>query len=291
MFEKLSRSWTLVKASAAVLRDDKKLLVYPALSALCTVIVSASFFVPAALAGIFTRHMSGHLTPGRIVLLFAFYLAQYFVIIFFNSALVAAALIRLRGGEPTLADGFNAAKARLPAILGYAAIAATVGMALRALQERAGFIGRWVVGLIGLAWSLATFLVVPILVNSDLNPIDAIKHSVELLKRTWGENLIGNVGIGVVFGLLSVVVILFGVFLVVPAIGAHSGIAVGVVIALLVLTVTLLALVQSALQGIYAAAIYRYAEEGAASPGFDRVLIANAFQPKQDDSVFRSRNG
>src|SRR5579883_1910732 len=147
MFEKLSRSWTLVKASAAVLRDDKKLLVYPAMSAVCTVIVAASFFVPAAFTGMFTHHSSGHLTPARIVLSFAFYLVQYFVIIFFNSALVAAALIRLRGGEPSLADGFNAAKSRLPAILGYAAIAATVGMVLRSLQERAGFLGRWVVGL------------------------------------------------------------------------------------------------------------------------------------------------
>lgn len=280
MFEKISRSWTLVKASAAVLREDKKLLVYPALSALCTVIVAASFFIPAAFAGVFTRSLGGHLTPGRIVLMFAFYLVQYFIIIFFNSALVAAALIRLRGGEPTLADGFNAAKSRLPAILGYAAISATVGMVLRSLQERAGFLGRWVVGLIGLAWSLATFLVVPILVNSDLSPVDAVKRSVELLKRTWGENLIGNAGIGVVFGLLSFVVILLGVLLVIPAIGSHSGVAIGAVIALLVLAVMLLALIQTALQGIYAAAIYRYAEEGAASPGFDRVLIANAFQPK-----------
>lgn len=280
MFEKISRSWTLVKASAAVLQEDKKLLVYPALSALCTVIVAASFLVPAAFAGVFTRHMGGHFTPGRIVLLFAFYFVQYFVILFFNSALVAAALIRLRGGEPTLADGFNAAKSRLPAILGYAAISATVGMVLRSLQERAGFLGRWVVGLIGLAWSLATFLVVPVLVNSDLGPVDAVKRSVELLKRTWGENLIGNAGIGVVFGLLSFVVIILGVLLVVPAIGAHSAVAIGVAIALIVLAVVLLALIQTALQGIYAAAIYRYAEEGAASPGFDRVLIANAFQQK-----------
>ena len=289
MFEKLSRSWILVKASAAVLKEDKKLLVYPALSAVCTVIVAASFFVPAAFAGVFTRNMGDHLTPGRALLLFAFYLVQYSVIIFFNSALVAAALIRLRGGEPTLADGFNAAKARLPAILGYAAIAATVGMILRSLQERAGFIGRWVIGLIGMAWSLATFLVVPILVNSDVGPVDAIKHSAELLKRTWGENLLGTVGIGVVFGLLSVVVVLVGVLLVIPAIGSQSAVAIGAVCALIVLAVILIALVQSALQGIYAAAIYRYAEEGATSPGFDQALIANAFQPKQQDGIFRNR--
>ena len=280
MFQKLSRSWTLVKASAAVLREDKKLLVFPALSALCTIVVAASFFVPAVLAGAFTRQPIDHFTAQRAIMLFAFYLVQYVVIIFFNSALVAAALIRLRGGTPTLADGFHAASSRLPAILGYAAIAASAGVVLRLLQERVGFLGRWVVGLIGLAWSLATFLVVPVLVNSDLGPVDAVKRSVELLKRTWGENLIGNVGIGAAFGLLSFVVIGIGVLLVVPAIGSHSGVAVVVTIAALALVLILLALIQSALQGIYAAAIYRYAEEGVASPGFDRALITQAFAPK-----------
>lgn len=282
MFDKLSRSWALVKASAAVLRDDKKLLVYPALSALCTILVAASFFVPALLAGVFASHHLDRFTPGRVVVLFAFYFIQYFVILFFNSALVAAALIRLRGGEPTLADGFHAATARLPAILGYAAISATVGMVLRSLQERAGFLGRWIIGLIGLAWSLATFLVVPVLVNSDLGPVDAVKRSVELLKQTWGENLIGSAGIGIAFGLIGFLVIALGVLLVVPAIGAHSTGAIVATLAVLVLALILLALVQSALQGIYAAAIYRYAEEGATSPGFDHALITRAFQPKAE---------
>ena len=45
-------------------------------------------------------------------------------------------MIRLRGGEPTLADGFNAAKSRLPAILGYAAISATVGVVLAVSNYR-----------------------------------------------------------------------------------------------------------------------------------------------------------
>jgi len=239
-----------------------------------------SFFIPAAFAGVFTPQMAEHVTPARTIALFAFYFVQYGVIIFFNSALVAAASIRLRGGEPTLADGFHAAKTRLPAILGYAAIAATVGMLLRSLQDRAGFLGRWVVGLIGLAWSMATFLVVPVLVNSDVGPVDAVKRSVELLKRTWGENLIGNAGIGVVFGLITFFVIVLGVALIAAAIGSHSPIAMAVAAVVLVIAVMLVALVQSALQGIYAAAVYRYAEEGVAGAGFDQVLIANAFRPK-----------
>ncbi len=283
MFEKIERSWALVKASAAVLQADKKLLVFPALSALCTLLVAGSFLIQANAAGLFRHIEHGHLTADRLPLWFAFYLVQYFIIIFFNCALVGAALIRLRGGTPTLADGLRCALAQLPSILVYAVISATVGMILRSLQERAGFIGRWIVGLIGMAWTLATFLVVPILVSNDVYPLEAIKRSAELLKRTWGENLIGNAGIGVVFGLIMFLLIASGMALIVPAAASKSTLTVGLVIAFLIIAVVLLALVQSALQGIYAAAIYRYAEEGAIGAGFDEALIADAFKAKDED--------
>src|SRR5690606_12092796 len=145
---------------------------------------------------------------------FLFYLCQYFVIFFFNTALVGAAMIRLEGGDPTVSDGLRIARERMGAILGYAAIAATVGLVLRALEERAGFLGRIVIGLIGLAWTLATFLVVPVLVSQNVGPVEALKESVRLLKRSWGENLAGNVGIGLAFGLITAVVAIVSIVLV-----------------------------------------------------------------------------
>ena len=127
-------------------------------------------------------------------------------------AVVAGALIRLEGGEPTLGDGFAAAFDRLPAIIGYAAIAATVGMVLRYISERTGFIGRLVLGGLGVAWSLATFLVAPVLVVEGVGPIQAITRSASLLRTTWGEQVAGNVGISLVFGLAGVaVMVLAGV--------------------------------------------------------------------------------
>jgi hypothetical protein len=280
MFEKFAQSWELVKASAGVLKSDKELLVFPALSAVCTLIVAASFFLPAAAAGMF-EHVSRHnMSPGMLLLSFAFYLVQYTVIIFFNSALVGAALIRLRGGDPTVADGFRIAMSKLPVILGYAAIAATVGMLLRALQERAGFIGRWVVGLIGLAWTLATFLAVPVLVNQDVGPVEAVKRSAELMKKTWGQNLIGNVGIGLVFGLMLFGLIAIGVLAIVGVAATKSAVLIGTVVALFVVAVLLLMLVQAALQGIYSAALYRYAEEGEVGGGFNQTMVTNAFRVK-----------
>jgi hypothetical protein len=212
--------------------------------------------------------------------MFAFYLCQYFVIFFFNSALVGAALIRLEGGDPTVADGFRIAFSRIGAIFGYALIAATVGLLLRALQERAGWIGRWVAGLLGVAWTVATFLVVPVLVAQNLGPVDALKQSASMLRRSWGENLVGNGGIGIVGGLLLFLVLSVGIALAV-VLGVQQmptlAIAVGV---MTVVVVLLLGLVQAALSGIYSAALYRYASEGQAPQGFDAAQLAGAFRHK-----------
>jgi hypothetical protein len=285
MAGKFARSWALMKASAAVLRSDKSLLVFPLLSGLCTLLVAASFLVPVALMVIGADHAGTgpheRMSVGSYLLMFAFYLVQYFVIIFFQAALTGVALMHLRGEPTSVGAGFALARARLPQILGYALIAATVGLLLRMVQERLGLIGRFVVGLIGLAWTVATFLVVPVLVSKDAGPVDAVRHSVELLKRSWGENLIGQGGIGVVFGLLMFVAVLLGALLVGGAFALHSIVAVVVAVVVVVLGFILLGLIQSALQGIYAAALYRYAEAGEASVGFDQALLQQAFAPKK----------
>jgi len=280
MFERFSRSWGLVKASGAVLSANKRLMLFPVLSSISTLIVAASFLVPAFASGMLTHMDRGHMTPAMAAWLFVFYIVQYFIVIFFNSALIGAALMHLRGESPTLGDGFRIATSKLPSILGYAVISATVGMVLRAIEERAGFIGRWIVALLGVAWTLATFMVVPVLVSQDIGPFDAVKHSTLLLKRTWGENLIGNAGIGLAFGLLFVGVLFAGVALLFVAISTHSAAVIGLVVALWIATLLTLAVIQGALHGIYAAAVYRYAEEGDAGVGFDKTLVADAFKIK-----------
>ena len=277
---RFKRSWALAKASLDVLRSDKELLVFPLVAAIATIIVAASFIVPMFGLGLFERSADGSVPAAMYLWGFAFYLVQYFVIFFFNSALVGAAMIRLDGGDPTLADGFRIARSKWLPILGYAAIAATVGLILRAFEERAGFLGRIVIGFIGVAWTVATFLTVPVLVAREIGPIDAVKESATLLKRTWGENLIGNGGIGLVLGLFNIALILVGVGLVtfLVAQGLPSlAIALGVV---MVLAVIATALVQSALSGIYSAALYRFAMAGDAPEGFDGMLLRDAFQRK-----------
>lgn len=281
MFTRLSRSWTLVKASAGVLRSDKELLVFPLVSAICAIVVTASFVLPVFGLGLMEQWAGEEgLQPLAYLLLFAFYLVQYFVIFFFNSALVGAALIRLDGGDPTVRDGLRIAWSRKGAILGYAGIAATVGMILRAIEQRVGFLGRIIVGLIGTAWTVATFLTVPVLVAQNVGPVDAVKESVHLLKRTWGENLIGQGGIGLAFGLLTVALVMGGVGLSVALFAAKLPALGAAMVAITVLLAVALALVQAALAGIYSAALYRFAVAGDEPQGFDGVVLREAFQRK-----------
>ena len=281
MFTRISRSWELIKASGAVLRQDKELLLFPFFSAVATLIVSASFIVPLILTGAFERSVEPGDETSYMVFVFLFYLVQYFIIFFFNSALVGAAMIRLDGGDPTVRDGLRVASSRVVQILGYAAIAATVGLILRIIEERAGFIGRWIAGLVGLAFTVATFLTVPILVTRDVGPIEAVKESAALLKKTWGENIIGNAGMGFVFFLFYLGAILLGGALIVGAAQTANTALIVLVIAIVVLAVVGLALVQSALQGVYSAALYRYATEGNAGESFPSALLGEAFRPKR----------
>jgi hypothetical protein len=281
MFDRFSRSWDLIKASGEVLRQDKELLLFPLFSAIATLIVSASFIVPLILTGAFERSVAPGDETAYMVFLFLFYLVQYFIIFFFNSALVGAAMIRLDGGDPTVSDGLRIARSRFVQILGYAAIAATVGLILRIIEERAGFIGRWIAGLLGLAFTVATFLTVPILVSREVGPVEAVKESAALLKKTWGENIIGNGGMGFVFFLFYLVVVGIGFVFVFGAAQTGNPALIVTTLAMVVLAIVVVALVQSALQGVYSAALYRYASQGDAGASFSPALLGDAFKAKR----------
>jgi hypothetical protein len=280
MFTRFSRSWALIKASGAVLRQDKELLLFPFFSALATLLVIASFALPLILTGALER-MNPDSQATYLAFAFVFYLIQYFIIFFFNSALVGAAMIRLDGGDPTVRDGLRVASSRVVQIIGYAAIAATVGLILRMIEERLGIIGRWIAGLFGIAFTIATFLTVPILVSRDIGPVDAVKESAVLLKKTWGENIIGNAGMGVVFFLFYLGVIVIGGLVVAGAAQTGSTPLILIVVGLAVVAFIGLALVQAALQGVYSAALYRYATDGNVGESFSSALLGEAFRPKR----------
>jgi hypothetical protein len=274
---RISSSWQLVKASWAVLLADKELLVFPIISFFASAIVLATFFVPMLLAGAFDAIFAGGAQVLGFLVGFLFYVMLYFVTFFFNSALVGAAMIRLEGGDPTVGDGLRIAFDHIGSIFGYAVIAATVGMILRAISERSGALGRIVVGLIGFVWNVATFLVVPVLVMEKVGPIDGVKRSAELLKKTWGEQIVGNFSIGLIFGLLIFSVILGGGLLV--ALAAVAG-QIWLILTLLVIVVfamIILGLISASLNGIFTAAVYQYATTGE-NAYFDPDIVKRTFK-------------
>ena len=284
MFSSFSRSWELVKASWAVLRADKELIVFPIVSMIGMVIVTIAFIIPSIAAGVFDSVASGRNNGNGILSLivgFLFYVVIYSVIFFANTALVGAAMMRLRGENPTLRDGFRIASEHASAIFGYAVISATVGVILNTLSRRAGIVGQIVISVIGFVWNIATYLVVPVLVVEKLGPIDAIKRSAALLKATWGEQLVGNFSMGAVFGLAGVVIFfVIGIPLMALASAANSPALLVLCVLLLVLALVALGVVSSTLQGIYTAALYRYATEGTTGGMFDDDIVKNAFRQK-----------
>ncbi len=271
----------MARASWRVLRTDRELLVFPAAAFVITVLVSIGFLLPFWASGRLADLADGQVDLVMIVVGLLYYLTVYSVVIFCNVAVVAGALIRLEGGDPTLGDGFGAAFDRLPAIIGYAAIAATVGVVLRYVAERTGIIGRLVLGGLGVAWSLATFLVAPVLVVEGVGPLRAIVRSSTLLRSTWGEQVAGNVGIGLVFGLLMVVTVAVGVA-VFSLVVDVSGYASAAVVVLLVVIVAALALVSTTLEAIFTASVYRYAATGDGSGMFPTSVIQDAFGSSTD---------
>jgi hypothetical protein len=279
MAGRISNSFALVKASANVLRLDKELMVFPLLSGVATVLVAATFIAPIFVTGgweIFAEN--GDASYLAMSVMFLFYVVQYSVIFFFNAALVGAALIRLDGGDPTISDGLAIASKRMGSIIGYAVIAATVGLILKMISERGGIFAKIAVGLVGMAWTLATYLTVPILVTKNIGPIDAVKESAMVFKRTWGEQVVGNFGMSwAIFAMMFAWTVVSG--LVLYLVGTVWTATMVPIIAITIMGYVVLGLFGSALNGIYTAALYRYAMTGEVA-NFDASIMGNAFRAK-----------
>ncbi len=281
---KFSRSWELVKQSFAILRSDKQLMLFPVLSAVACLIVTAIIATGGAMvmlpamtsAAASGEHFNPNQSPAFLLGIFSLYVANYFVIVFFNVALVGVANSRLMGGTWTVRDGLELAWARKGTILQWAFVAATVGVILRTLEERMGLIGRIVMRVIGIAWTLACYFVVPVLAFEGLTPVAAFKRSSKLFRDTWGEKVIGGFSLSLISLLLALPGI--GLWIVAIALGGVNGMIFGA--ALMILYFLMLSVFMSAVQGIFNAALYRYACFKQVPPAFSQDLIASAWSPK-----------
>ena len=275
MFQTIGRTWELIKMSWTVLKKDRELILFPVMSTVALVILAGLMMGVGAGVGTVDR-LSDTGGAGAsevdIALLAVTYFLLAFVVIYFNSALIGAAMIRLAGGDPTVGDGLRMANKRLPQILGWALISATVGLILQVLrnQSRDNIVAQIALSLVGGVWAYLTYFVVPIVVAEGLGPIAAIRSSGSLFKRTWGEQVTSNVG----FGILGIVAALIGALpaILVAAISLPVGIAVGVA------TVGLALAIVTALEGIFKAALYGYVADGRVPEEFTRDSLEGAYQ-------------
>lgn len=282
MFDRISNGFALAGSTWRVLVRDKHLLVFPIVSGFLFLLVMVSFAVPLATLvdwnGFQQQLQRNNNRPPLWVyaVTFAFYFCTYFVVIFCNSALVSCALLRFHGETPGLGDGFRMAFARLPQIFAWALVSATVGVLLKVIEnahEKAGEIIAW---LLGSAWSIMTFFVVPVLVVEKVDPMTAVGRSMSLLRKTWGEALVGNMGLNFILFLLFLpVLLLFVAGVILLTQGAQiPGIALLVAAGIAFL---LHMAVSSALNTIFLAALYQYAAEDRVPEGFDRRAMESAF--------------
>ena len=272
MFRTIGHTFELMKMSWRVLMLDRELIFFPIMSGVALLVLVGAMLGIGGATGTLDRVSEGSSeSVGAVdaILGAAFVFVSSAIVIFFNAALIAAALERLRGGDPNIASGLRAASARLPQILAWALITVIVSLILQALRERGGIAGSIASMIGGVAWGLATFFVIPVLVSEGVGPIEGIKRSAGLLGQTWGRQVTANFGFMIV-GLLGILVAIVPaalLFFVHPLLG----IAVGVpLVALAIGTV-------QALEGIFKAALYDYAR-GESPHGFDRDTLAGAYR-------------
>ena len=273
--KRISNTWNLIKSSFRVLMEDKKMLLFPILSGVCTLLIVASFFIPVFVMGYFPfvgdpEQLSD---TAKYISIFLFYFINYFIILFFNSAAVAYAIDLMRGGSPTIGAAFGKVQSRLVPLLGWTAIASTVGLILNTIENQSDKIGRIVIAFLGLSWTVVSFLVLPILIVEGKGPFTSLKESVKMVKDVWAEQLVGHFSFGLLFGLILIPIALISF-----AIMSMDGLFVWAGLAMLLVAGLAAGILQWILQSVFMGAVYLYVREHKVPDSFTLSQINSAMR-------------
>jgi hypothetical protein len=273
----LDRTWGLYKQSFNILSADAEIVLFPVMSAVSAVLLAAGFFYPLYRSGLFKGLDPQNLPWEIYAILFIWYFLNYLVIVFFNSALVGCANMRLSGGDPKVRDGFRIAFQRIDKIVAWAFVAATVGVVLDTIRNKSNkLVGRLIAGGLGIAWTLVTYLIIPVIILEDRTTYDSIQRSAELFRKRWGEQIAGNFG----FGVLNLILLLPALLIALLLFKVDPVLAVIFAIWYIVI----LAAITSAVRGVFTVVLYRYASTGDLPQGFSTRQIDSAFGERKRDS-------
>ncbi|HVW47201.1 MAG TPA: DUF6159 family protein [Solirubrobacterales bacterium] len=271
---RIRRGWALTKKSWALLRAHRDLIRFPLYGGIATIILGLVFLGPGAFA--LDKHTYGVGVP--LVVIGVYVLSV--VGIYFSVGLAACADLIFRGRDASVGDGIAVANSRFSQICGWAALSTAIAVVIGLLENQGGALGDIAGRLIGMAWSLVTFLSVPVIAIEGTGPFETLKRSGSLFRQRWGQQITGNIAIGgIVFllGFLPGVALIVAGAVIWPSIGFLGALL--VVIGALVVCVALL--VSKALSGIFGVALYRYALDGEVLGGFTEDDLESAVRAKR----------
>jgi Family of unknown function (DUF6159) len=270
---KIRRGWALTKKSWALLNEHRELIRFPLYGAIATTLLAIVFLGP----GLYLLDQES--LGGAIPLLVIGVYVLSVVGVYFSVGLAAAANMIFSGQEATVSDGLAVARERFPQICGWAALSTAISVLMGALENQGGIAGQIAARVIGLAWSLVTFLAVPVIAIEGPGAFGTLKRSASIFRRRWGQQITGNIAIGGAVFLLGVLpaIVLIAAGIAIWSSASFPG-ALLVVIGALVLAIALL--ISRALSGVFGVALYRYAVDGEAVGGFTQEELESAVKVK-----------
>lgn len=283
-------TWQMAGATFGLLRRHSRLLLFPVISAFFLIVVCISFVPPVVQLGIGKEIAAAiekpqlwtDLSARSYVTIFAFYFANYFVIIFCNVAFTACVAQAIDTGTTSIAAGFGQAAVRVHHILVWALISATVGLLLKAVEKTHRKTGRLISSIFGATWAVLTYFVVPLIVVDRANPFRALGGSVKTLKSAWGEALFVKFSLGfMLFLTIGPLAILFGIGMV---LAERHGLAAleTVALALLVLTVVFGTIVSTAADTALRLVLLNYARGRPVPDTYNAQYLGRIFEQQTE---------
>ncbi len=272
-------SWLLLTESWRFLRADAELVLIPVVSIVLLASLLTIEVVLLLVSGLLVvDSVDVVVTTRSAAVMFLFYGTTVLVGVLASAAVTHTVAVRATGGNATLAESFKVACSRLWPLLGWSLLASTVGIVLKSVSERSAFVGRILAALFGAAWGVLTIFVIPAIVLQKHAPVSAIKHSAQVFTRHWGETVVTNVSLGIVFLVLHISAI--GLFLlslfVASSVGQPLIFALGAVLWLLWILVAIV--LQQVLATIITTLLYIYATAAVPPANFNQELLAQIMQ-------------
>lgn len=278
---RVKAGWLLFKEAFRFMWADKEMLWVPVIAALANMLLLGAIIALIVAVVLSTSEAALEKYPVEYLFMFLVYLAGAFTLSLSQAAVAHMVFVRAHGGDATLGQALTKAFSHWGNLFIWSAITATVGLVLRAIYDRSELLGKIITAVLGAAWGVMTYFVVPAIVIDNKKPVDSIKKSALVFKQTWGESLVSNISFGLLFFLAYLFVIVSLGGLVVAAYAFDTFALIIVAFVLFVIWIIAFALVSSSISAVLRVLLYIYATEGTVPENFNRELLEKMLARKK----------